>query len=56
MFIFIVQILQKKWNKIYMKQLADGKHMENNYFLRTLKFEMGGLHYGRRASAGRWPV
>ena len=23
-----------------MKQLANGKHMENNYFLRALKLEM----------------
>jgi hypothetical protein len=40
MFIFVIQTLQKKWNEICMKQLADGKHMENNCFLRTLKFEM----------------
>ena len=40
MFIFIVQTLQNKWNKICMKQLVVGKHMGNNYFLRTLKFEM----------------
>jgi hypothetical protein len=40
MFIFVVQILQKKWNKIRMKQLDSGKHMENDYFSRTLKFEM----------------
>jgi hypothetical protein len=42
MFIFVIQTLQKKWNEIYMKQLADGKHMENDCFPRTLKFEM---HY-----------
>jgi hypothetical protein len=40
MFIFVVQTLQKKWNKICMKQLAGGKHMENNCFLRTFKFEI----------------
>jgi hypothetical protein len=39
MFIFVVQTLQNKWNKICMKQLASGKHMENDCFLRTLKFE-----------------
>jgi hypothetical protein len=37
---FVVQTLPKKWNKICMKQLAGGKHMENDYFPRTLKFEM----------------
>jgi hypothetical protein len=37
---FVVETLQNKWNKICMKQLAGGKHIENNYFLRTLKFEM----------------
>jgi hypothetical protein len=26
-----------------MKQLAGGKHIENNCFLKTLKFEMWGL-------------
>jgi hypothetical protein len=40
MFIFIVQTLQNKWNEICMKQLAGGKHMENDCFPRTLKFEM----------------
>jgi hypothetical protein len=40
MFIFVEQTLQKKWNEICMKQLASGKHMENNCFPRTLKFEM----------------
>jgi hypothetical protein len=40
MFIFVIQTLQKKWNEIYMKQLAGGKHMENDCFPRTLKFEM----------------
>jgi hypothetical protein len=40
MFIFVVQTLQKKWNEIHMKQLAGGKHMENDCFPRTLKFEM----------------
>jgi hypothetical protein len=27
----------KKWNKTCMKQLAGGKHMENECFPRTLK-------------------
>jgi hypothetical protein len=40
MFIFVVPTLQKKWNKIHMKELAGGKCMENDCFLRTLKFEM----------------
>jgi hypothetical protein len=40
MFIFAVQTLQKKWNETRMKQLAGGKHMENDCFSRTLKFEM----------------
>ena len=40
MFIFVVQTLQKKWNKIHMKQLASEKHMENDCFPRTLKFKM----------------
>jgi hypothetical protein len=40
MFIFVVQTLQKKWNEIRMKELAGGKFMENDCFLRTLKFEM----------------
>jgi hypothetical protein len=40
MFIFVVQTLQNKWNEICMKQLAGGKHMENDCFPRTLKFEM----------------
>jgi hypothetical protein len=40
MFIFVVQTLHKKWNEIRMKQQAGGKHMGNNWFLRTLKFEM----------------
>jgi hypothetical protein len=40
MSIFVVQTLQNKWKEICMKQLADGKHMENDYFPRTLKFEM----------------
>jgi hypothetical protein len=30
----------KKWNKIRMKQLGGGKHMDDNCFPRTLKFEM----------------
>jgi hypothetical protein len=30
----------KKMNEIYMKQPASGKHMENDCFLRTLKFKM----------------
>jgi hypothetical protein len=38
MFIFVIRTLQKKWNKICMKQLVGGKHMENDCFLRTLKF------------------
>jgi hypothetical protein len=48
MFIFVVQTLQNKWNKICMKQLAGGKHMENDCFPRTLKFEMflEGLNSG----------
>jgi hypothetical protein len=40
MFIFVVPTLQKKWNEICMKELAGGKCMENDCFLRTLKFEM----------------
>jgi hypothetical protein len=40
MFIFVIQTSQKKWNEIHMKQVASGKHMENNCFLRTLKFKM----------------
>jgi hypothetical protein len=40
MFIFITQTLQNKWNEICKKQVAGGKHMENDYFPRTLKFEM----------------
>jgi hypothetical protein len=32
--------LQNQWNEICMKQLASGKHMENDCFSRTLKFEM----------------
>jgi hypothetical protein len=40
MFIFVVQPLQNKWNEIHMKQLVGGKHMENDCFPRTLKFEM----------------
>jgi hypothetical protein len=32
--------IEKKWNEICMKQLAGGKHMENDCFPRTLKFEM----------------
>jgi hypothetical protein len=35
--------LQKKWNEIRMKELASGKCMENDCFLRTLKFEMTPL-------------
>jgi hypothetical protein len=42
MFIFVVPTLQKKWNEIRMKELAGGKCMENDCFVRTLKFEM---HY-----------
>jgi hypothetical protein len=30
----------KKSNEICMKQLTGGKHMENDCFLRTLKFKM----------------
>jgi hypothetical protein len=33
----------KKWNKIRMKQLAGGKHMEKDCFPRTLKFKMLGF-------------
>jgi hypothetical protein len=40
MFIFVIQTLQKKRNEICMKELAGGKHMENDCFPRTLKFEM----------------
>jgi hypothetical protein len=40
MFIFVVQTLQNKWNEICIKQLAGRKHMENDCFPRTLKFEM----------------
>ena len=36
----LIQTLRNKWNKICMKQLAGGKHMENNCFPRTLKFKM----------------
>ena len=43
MFIFVIQTLQKKWNKTCRKQLVGGKHMENDCFLRTLKFEMNFL-------------
>ena len=32
--------LVNKWNEICIKQLAIGKHMENNCFPRNLKFEM----------------
>jgi hypothetical protein len=40
MFTFVLQNLQRKWNKIRMKQRADGKHMENDCFPRTLKYKM----------------
>jgi hypothetical protein len=40
MFIFVIQTLQKVWKKIRMEQLADGKRIENDCFLRTLKFKM----------------
>jgi hypothetical protein len=40
MFIFVVPTLQKIWNEIRRKELADRKYMENDCFLRTLKFEM----------------
>jgi hypothetical protein len=40
MSIFIIYTLQKKWTKIHMKQLALGNCIENDCFLRTLKFEM----------------
>jgi hypothetical protein len=40
MFIFVVPTLQKRQNKIRMKELAGGKYMENDCFLKTLKFEM----------------
>jgi hypothetical protein len=45
MLIFVIQTLQKKWNKICMKQLADGKHIENDGFPRTLKFKMKSLQH-----------
>jgi hypothetical protein len=34
------QLCKKKWNEIRMKELAGEKCMENDCFLRTLKFEM----------------
>jgi hypothetical protein len=37
---FVVPTLQKKWNEIRMKELASGKCMENDCFLRTFKFKM----------------
>jgi hypothetical protein len=40
MFIFVVPTLQKKWNEIRVKELTGKKCMENDCFLRTLKFEM----------------
>ena len=40
MFTFLTQNLQRKWNEICKKQVASGKCMENNCFLKTLKFEM----------------
>jgi hypothetical protein len=49
-----VQALQKKSNRICMKQLIGGKHMENDCFPRTLKLTLrcmckatlrGALHY-----------
>jgi hypothetical protein len=40
MFISVVPTLQKKWKEIRMKELAGGKCMENDCFLRTLKFKM----------------
>jgi hypothetical protein len=40
MFTFVIPTLQKKLNEIRMKELAGGKCMENDCFLRTLKFEM----------------
>jgi hypothetical protein len=46
MFIFVVQTWQKKLNEICMKQLAGGKHMENDCFPRTLKFELNGRKGG----------
>jgi hypothetical protein len=39
MFIFVIQTLQKKWNKIRMKQLAGGKYMEKDYFSRTFEVQ-----------------
>ena len=35
----------KKWNEICKKELAGGKYMENDCFLRTLKFEMQFLSH-----------
>jgi hypothetical protein len=40
----------KKWNEICMKQLAVGKHMENDCFSRTLKFKMKISHYQNNIS------
>jgi hypothetical protein len=37
----------KKWNEICMKQLAGGKHMKNDCFPRTLKFEMEDLSFNQ---------
>jgi hypothetical protein len=56
MFIFVVPTLQKKWNEIRMKELAGGKCMENNCFLRTLKFEMLRLILGNDEVLGSIPV
>jgi hypothetical protein len=53
MFIFVVSTLQKKWNKICMKELASGKCMENDCFLRTLKFEMKSHGYSRGRNRDR---
>jgi hypothetical protein len=35
--------VKKKWNKICMKPLIGGKHMENKYFPRILMFEMASF-------------
>jgi hypothetical protein len=39
-----------KWNEICMKQLAGGKHMVNDCFPRTLKFEMYLVYFFKLTS------
>jgi hypothetical protein len=49
----------KKWNKICMKQLAGRKHIENDCFPRTLKFEMIFLLDGKdhlQMTTFYWPL